>query len=299
MNIENELNNVIQYIEKNLTNKINYNELAVCANSSLTRLQKLFLFATNMTISEYIRNRRLTLAGEELLTENIKIIELAFKYGYESAESFSRAFKKFHGMSPLTAKRNNYIKSMNKMNIEVKVNQKDIELSGKKIIRIEEFRNEKAITFRYSGPKPEETTYFMMRNWILKYLKDYAARRIIAYAPNGHDLDEHSYVVQIFLHDYEIDESLYPNIEIANIPDGLYIVGDIVLNEYDDRGFVDIGLSMKKTSQELYEGMLKMEIFTLDMPNRVFIEEQIFNEKWFKNPNHSGLFKVWLPIKRK
>lgn len=65
---------------------------------------RMFSFITGMTANEYIRNRRLTLAAQELQATGISVIEAAYKYGYETPESFSKAFSRFHGSTPKQAK---------------------------------------------------------------------------------------------------------------------------------------------------------------------------------------------------
>ena len=99
MNFEH-LNQMIKYIEEHLTENIEYKELAKIVGISEYNLQRIFTFLTNMSLSEYIRKRRLSRAFEELKTTNIKIIDLAIKYNYDSSMSFSRAFKKYFNMTP-------------------------------------------------------------------------------------------------------------------------------------------------------------------------------------------------------
>ena len=105
MNFEN-LNKMIEYIENNLTEKINYNALARIIGVSEYNLQRIFMFITNISLSEYIRKRRLSNALEELKTSNIKIIDLAVKYQYDSSISFSRSFKKMFGVTPNECRKN-------------------------------------------------------------------------------------------------------------------------------------------------------------------------------------------------
>lgn len=94
------LNIVINYIESNLDNSINMKKICeiLCVNEYTAN--RIFSFITGISISEYIRNRRLSMAGIELVRSNIKVIDLAIKYGYDSPISFSRAFKKFHSINP-------------------------------------------------------------------------------------------------------------------------------------------------------------------------------------------------------
>lgn len=94
------LQKAIDYIENHLTEKIDYQAVAKECYSSSYHFQRVFAILCGVTMGEYIRNRRLSLAGSELATTDSKVIDVALKYGYESPDSFSRAFKQFHGMLP-------------------------------------------------------------------------------------------------------------------------------------------------------------------------------------------------------
>ena len=96
----------IDYIEDNLTETIDYEEVAKQCYSSSYHFQRVFSILCGFTLGEYIRNRRLTLAGRELATTNAKVIDVAMKYGYESPDSFAKAFQKFHGILPSQARNN-------------------------------------------------------------------------------------------------------------------------------------------------------------------------------------------------
>jgi len=102
----NYLNKMIKYIEENLTENIDYKQLAKMVGVSEYSLQRIFTFLTNISLSEYIRKRRLSKAFEELKTTDIKIIDLALKYQYDSSTSFSRAFKSMFGITPSQCKIN-------------------------------------------------------------------------------------------------------------------------------------------------------------------------------------------------
>lgn len=94
------LNKMIDYIEKHLVDDIDYKKLSKIVGVSDYSLQRIFVFLTGISISEYIRKRRLSKAFEELKSTNIKIIDLALKYHYDSSISFSRAFKKYFHITP-------------------------------------------------------------------------------------------------------------------------------------------------------------------------------------------------------
>ena len=96
----------MEYLEAHLTEEISYEQVAKCAACSPFYFQKIFSILCGVPLGEYVRNRRLTLAGGEIVSTQEKIIDIALKYGYESPESFTRAFVRFHGVSPSEARRN-------------------------------------------------------------------------------------------------------------------------------------------------------------------------------------------------
>lgn len=95
----------ICYMEEHLLEDINYEDVAKSIYMSSYNFHRTFSFMADMTANEYIRNRRLSLAGQELQSTDISVIEAAYKYGYDTPESFSKAFSRFHGVSPRQAKR--------------------------------------------------------------------------------------------------------------------------------------------------------------------------------------------------
>lgn len=99
-----QMNQAIGYIEENLAGKIDLGEVAKLACCSEYHFQRMFSFIAGMSLSEYIRHRRLTLSAFELQNSQIRIIDLAMKYGYESPVSFTRAFQNLHGVTPSAAR---------------------------------------------------------------------------------------------------------------------------------------------------------------------------------------------------
>ncbi len=94
----------IAYIEENLTQQLDISRVAEKAYMSSFYFQKIFFVLCGFTVGEYIRNRRLTLAAQELCSTDSRVIDVALKYGYDSPDSFSRAFARFHGVSPSAAR---------------------------------------------------------------------------------------------------------------------------------------------------------------------------------------------------
>ncbi|WP_042477568.1 AraC family transcriptional regulator [Bacillus ndiopicus] len=99
------INRAMDYIEQNLSNEIDSKEVARLACCPEYHFPRMFSSMAGMTLSEYIRRRRLSLAAYELQNNmNIRIIDLALKYGYDSPDAFSRAFKSLHGVNPTVAR---------------------------------------------------------------------------------------------------------------------------------------------------------------------------------------------------
>ena len=94
----------IEYMEEHMSEEISYEDVAKQACVSVFHFQRVFGILCGITVGEYIRNRRLTMAGEELAATNCRVIDVAMKYGYDSPDSFTKAFIRFHGIRPSSAK---------------------------------------------------------------------------------------------------------------------------------------------------------------------------------------------------
>ena len=116
------LNNAIEYIESNLAATLDIDEISSVAYSSRYHFQRVFHALTGFTVSEYIRNRRLSLAAEELAGADNKVIDVALKYGYESPEAFTKAFQRLHGILPSVLKKSNgKIKAFPKISFQISI----------------------------------------------------------------------------------------------------------------------------------------------------------------------------------
>ena len=94
----------IDYIEQHLLNELGIEEVAKKAALSPFYYQRIFVALCGMTVGEYIRARRMTVAAQELAYSDRKVIDIAMKYGYDSPDSFTKAFQRFHGISPSQAR---------------------------------------------------------------------------------------------------------------------------------------------------------------------------------------------------
>ena len=98
------LQDTIDYVEEHLTEPIDYDEVAKRCHCSSYHFQRVFSILCGYTLGEYIRYRRLSLAAAELASTDAKVLDVALKYGYDSADGFQRAFLKFHGVLPRDAR---------------------------------------------------------------------------------------------------------------------------------------------------------------------------------------------------
>ncbi len=98
------LNDAISYIEEHLTEEIDYGKLGQIACCSSYHFQRMFTYMAGIPLSEYIRRRKMSLAAVDLQGKNMKIIDVAGKYGYNSPTAFNRAFQSVHGIAPSAVK---------------------------------------------------------------------------------------------------------------------------------------------------------------------------------------------------
>lgn len=98
------LNDAISYLEEHLTKEIDYEQLGQIACCSSYHFQRMFAYMAGVPLSEYIRRRKMSLAAVDLQSKNMKIIDAALKYGYNSPTAFNRAFRSVHGIAPSAVK---------------------------------------------------------------------------------------------------------------------------------------------------------------------------------------------------
>ena len=130
MNAIEHFNDAIDYIEKHLTKEIDVGAMAKMAQMSIYEFRRVFSFAAGISLSEYIRRRRLSAAAQEMKTA-ASVTEVALKYGYDTPSSFSRAFKEFHGISP-----SQFMQSGEKVNLFTRIGF-DFQCTGGQLIRYE------------------------------------------------------------------------------------------------------------------------------------------------------------------
>lgn len=123
--------NSIEYIESHLDNELLLDEIAAIACMSRFHFQRMFRMLTGYTVTEYIQNRRITIAAQELVHSKSKVIDVAMKYGYESPEAFTKAFRRIHGIPPSDAKKHSQsLKAYPKISFQIQL-KGDVEMDYK------------------------------------------------------------------------------------------------------------------------------------------------------------------------
>ena len=157
MNMLAQLNMAMEYIEINLMCNIELNQVSRLAGCSEYHFRRMFSFLAGMPLGEYIRRRRLSVAGILLQTKQVKIIDLALQFGYESPEAFSKAFQAMHGVTPSQAKKENTcLKVLPSMTFQLTI-RGGIEMNYR-IVEKNEFYIagfKKRITMQFRGINPQ------------------------------------------------------------------------------------------------------------------------------------------------
>lgn len=157
MDVLKNINAALDYIEANLNEEIDSKEAARIALCSEYHFKRMFSFLAGVPLSEYIRRRRLTLAAFDLRTSDMKVIDIAMKYGYHSPDSFTRAFQKLHGVTPTEARQSGHLlKSFPRMTFQLTIkggNEMNYRILEKEAFRIAGIM--KRVPIIFNGVNPE------------------------------------------------------------------------------------------------------------------------------------------------
>lgn len=133
------LNKAVTYIEEHITEEIDYDKVAKIACCSTYHFQRMFSYMANVSLSEYIRRRRMSLAAVDLQSSDKKIVDIALKYGYSSPTAFNRAFQNVHGTAPSLIKKGG-ISMKSYPSISFKITVKGVEELNYRVEKKEAFR---------------------------------------------------------------------------------------------------------------------------------------------------------------
>lgn len=157
MNLLEDMNKALAYIEEQLSGEIDYKEAARRAMCSEYHFKRMFSFLAGIPLSEYVRRRRLTLAAFELQHSPLRIIDIAVTYGYSSPDAFTKAFQLFHGVTPSEARVNGQLlKAFPRMTFQLTIrggNEMNYRMEEKEAFRIVGLH--KRVPIIFEGVNPE------------------------------------------------------------------------------------------------------------------------------------------------
>ena len=168
------MNNALAYIEEHLTEEIDYSEVSKIAYCSEYHFKRMFSFLAGISLSEYIRRRRLTLAALDLKDRDLRIIDVAVKYGYNSADSFSRAFHSLHGILPSEARsENTQLKAYPRMTFILSIQggcEMNYRIVEKEAFKLVGFKKRVPVIFKGVNPEIAKMTELLTPE-VIKQLK--------------------------------------------------------------------------------------------------------------------------------
>ena len=293
------IQNAISYIEDHITEELDYERIAKESFSSSFHFQRVFSILCGYTLGEYIRNRRLTLAGTELASTREKVIDVAYKYGYDNPESFSKAFQKFHGITPSQARSSGVmLKSFSRLSIKVT-------LEGGSIMnyRIEEKPAMLLTGYkrRFTGSpndKQDQDHNFACENRMLQYILQGMSREhettyqvLTNFDADGYDFYFAYQLPEWILEDFDEDlGEMAEKFDHLNIPAGLYLVCETERTKYPCD--LEDELRRKAVSEWLPTSGYELR----DAPEIGVIHW--FWEEGNDKVNHSRYCELWIPIRK-
>lgn len=294
------IQNAINYIEAHITEEIDYEAVAAESFSSSFHFQRVFSILCGYTLGEYIRNRRLSLAGEELAAGKAKVIDVAFKYGYENPESFARAFQKFHGITPSQARCcGAKLKAFSRLTIKVLLeggNVMNYRIEEKPAMLLTGYKR------RFTGSpndKREQDHNFACESRLEQYILEGMCREhetiyqlLTNFDANGYDFYYAYQFPEWALEDFEeLPEEVAKRFENISVPEGLYLVCETERCQFPT-ACVD-QLRRRIISEWLPSSGCELR----DAPEIGVIHW--YWEEGNEARNHSRYCELWLPIVRK
>lgn len=284
------INNAIDYIENNLDGDLNIDEIAKSAFMSRYHFQRMFHALTGITLSEYIRNRRLTLAGEELISKDSKIIDIAFKYGYESQDAFTKAFQRLHGVTPSVLKKGNVkIKAFPKLSFQISI-KGEFEM----IYRIEENEAFKVFGADFLTTTVNDTCYKEIPEFCDRIWEDgthFKINQLLGY-PRMHMLHGIYYDFKEdgsrrYMMGWEVPKGGVPKeFKVVDIPSCTWVV-------FEGKGAMPEGLAIQNVWKRIYSEWFPSSGF--DQIEGPCMEKYLWDDEQYINYT----CEVWIPVKRK
>ena len=294
------IQNAIDYIESHLQEEIDYDAVAKVSFSSSHHFQRVFSILCGYSLGEYIRNRRLTLAGQALAEGREKVIDVAAKFGYESPDSFCKAFQKFHGITPSQARSGGAVlKSFSRLCVKVS-------MEGGNVMNYKIEEKEAMVLTGYKrrftgdpGDKQYQDHYFACENRAYQYIlqgmnRDHVNSYAVLtnFAPDGYDFYFAHKLPEWALEDFETDlGELADKFEHLDIPEGLYVVCETERCKYPTD-------KVETLRRQMVSEWLPNSSYELRNAPEIVAIHWLW-EEGNDELNNSKYCEVWLPVQKK
>ena len=286
----------ITYIEEHLLDGINYEDAARQLHTSSYEFHRAFSFLTGMTVNAYIRSRRLSLAGREIVESDARITDIALKYGYDTPESFTKAFTRFHGIAPKYAREDSAkLVLFNPLVIKLSVeggksmDYRIVQTKEQKFLAlVRDFRNE-IINDEENHEIPDFWGECQEKDLIepMRRLRPEGKRDLYGLCtPTKEGEDSFEYGIGILIDEdtaaFDLTESEKAGYRIWNVRPGTYVVFDCIGEDAD---------CISETWSRFYKEFL---------PQMGYESEAETDYELYFEKSRSGLFcELWIPIKKK
>lgn len=295
------IQNAINYIEDHLMETIDYELAAKESFSSSYHFQRVFSILSGYTLGEYIRNRRLSLAGTELATGKEKVIDIAAKYGYESPDSFAKAFQKFHGITPSQARGSGArLKNFSRLSLKISLeggNVMDYRIEKKPALVLTGYKKRFAGA---PGDRKSQDHYFAVETRPNQAILEYMAHDVDTsycvftnFDDKGYDHYIASYIgpESYSTFEEEMGTEIFSRFEQITIPEAMYLVCETERCKWPC-----------DEADELYRKAVNEWLPSSDYELARGPEVEVIH--WFYRENDEALnqsryLELWLPIVKK
>ncbi len=286
----NSLNDAIDYIEVHLTEGIDYAKTAQIAQCSEYHFSRMFSFLAGISLSEYIRRRKMTQAAFDLKNNDLRILDIAVKYGYNSADSFSRAFYSMHNVLPSEARREGVqIKAYPRMIFHLSIkggSEMNYRIVEKEAFNIVGFMKRVRIQFNGVNPEISKLTERLTPEIVkqLKVMTNVEPAGIISASVNfSHNRMDEQGELDHYV-GVATSKSVDDGFDVLNVDAGTWVV------------FESVG-SFPETLQDIW-GRIYSEWFPSSGYESVIGPEILWNEcPNTENPNYRS--EIWIPVRKK
>lgn len=286
------LRQAIDYMEDRLLTKLEVEDIAKAALSSKYHFQRMFHALTGFTVTEYIRNRRLTLSAEELAGTDSKVIDVALKYGYESPEAFTKAFQRLHGMTPSAAKKKNVkLKSFPRISFQIQIkgvvemNYRIVEESSTTVV------GKDFIIQKDAAMEIPEFAEAIWKNGTHDQINEFVGRPAGSLLYGYHyDFSEDGTKRYLVGWELKQENEVPQDLSVLRIPTQTYAVFDSREQIPDD---VEIGLEIINVWKRIYSEWFPSANF--EQVEGPCIEKYY----WVDESQAESICEVWIPVKAK